>query len=275
MVTQICSHQLYVSNITQSLKFYMNILGMHLVKHEFKDAHKHYFLSFDVDSKQAYLELICDTSNKNADLNVQSSITTGYWKMAISVQDVQLARQKLIKNNIEVSSAVQVPNVAYLCHFSDPDGHALELIQHTFEENFVPKEEDSSYALGNKPTFLLITYRSKNIEKSIDFYKNTLGMRLLSKMDVSQRGFDLYFFGYTKKQLPNEDICSVDNVQWLWQRNCTMIELQHIHEFSKNDSFEYEIGSQTGFKGITVESNTAQTLYDPDGYTIECLTACH
>ena len=169
--------------------------------------------------------------------------------MAISIKDVDIAREKLIENGVDVQEAIQVPNVAYLCHFYDPDGYCLELIQHKFKQNHIKQKEDSKYLLGNKPVFSLITYRVKDIQKSLDFYIDKLKLKLLSKMELKQRGFDLYFLALSDEELPNKEVESIQNRQWLWEREYTMIELQHILDI--DDDFIYEVGIKTGFKGIS------------------------
>lgn len=258
-------HSLYISNVKKSLDFYVNILGMKLIK-KFKEDEKEFFhLIFNLDTKEATLELIYDKNNKQTKYLKDSNRLTGYWKMAISIKDVDIARKKLLEKGIEVTAAFQVPNVAYLCHFFDPDGYGLELIQHKFEQNHKQVKEDDTYALGNKAIFSLITYRVKDIKKSLQFYEKDLKMKLLSKMDVHQRGFELYFLGYTKDELQNKDIEAIENREWLWQRDFTMIELQYIFE----NQDKYEVGKTSGFEKITIKTEKNQTLFDPDEYKIK------
>lgn len=114
-----------------------------------------------------------------------------------------------------------------------------------------------------------MTYRVKDINKSLEFYTKKLGLKLYSKMDVSFRGFNIYFLAPNIDKLPNEDIESVDNIEWLWQREFTMIELQHIFELENKRDFSYEVGLKTGFEKLTFSDNKNETIKDPDGYTIE------
>ena len=261
-------HSLYISNPENSLDFYINKLGMKLVNEFIENTKEFYHLKFNLDTNEAILELIFDKNNNCTVYQKIDSRLTGYWKMSICIKDVDIARNKLLEKGIELTKAFQVPDVAYLCHFSDPDGYSLELIQHEFEKKHIKQKEDALYALGNRAIFSLITYRVKDIDKSLTFYKNDLKMKLLSKMDVSKRGFELYFLGFTNESLPNEDVESIENREWLWKRGYTMIELQYVFGSNKDDSFQYETGVSTGFKSFSILSNENKTKYDPDGYKI-------
>lgn len=263
-------HSLYISNAKKSLEFYTNILGMKLIKKFHENEKEFYHLKFNLDTNEAILELIYDKNHTNI-FPKDSSKVEGYWKFAICIKDVDIAREKLLKNGVNVTPAFQVPNVAYLCHFSDLDGYAIELIQHKFEQNHIKEEADDNYALGNKAVLSLVTYRVKDINKSLDFYTKKLGLKLYSKMDVSFRGFNIYFLAPNIEELPNKDIESIDNVQWLWQRNFSMIELQHIFELEEQKDFSYEVGKNTGFEKITFLSDKNEIVNDPDGYKIESI----
>ena len=49
-----------------------------------------------------------------------------------------------------------------------------------------------------------------------------------------------------------------------------MIELQDIHDKSKDDQFRYEVGLITGFDSISIGNGTQnKQLNDPDNYTIK------
>ena len=58
------------------------------------------------------------------------------------------------------------------------------------------------------------------------FYRDTLGMKLLCREDVSVFGFHLYFLAFTTDEPPNPDINAEENREWTYQRPCTVIELQ-------------------------------------------------
>ena len=60
-----------------------------------------------------------------------------YWKIGLTLQDVDVARDEIMKFGTNVSKPIQYKDTGYLCHLKDPDGFSIELLQHTFEENFV------------------------------------------------------------------------------------------------------------------------------------------
>ena len=53
-------------------------------------------------------------------------------------------------------------------------------------------------------------------------------MKLLSIQDISVYGFSLYFLAFTSETPPVPgELESVENREWLWQRDFTTLEIQH------------------------------------------------
>ena len=68
-----------------------------------------------------------------------------YWKIGLSLQDVNLAREKIMNlDTSQVSPPAQFFDIGYLCHLADPEGFSIELLQHTFEKNFVKSPLDTT-----------------------------------------------------------------------------------------------------------------------------------
>ena len=309
---QIAQHTLRISDPEGSLSFYEAKLGMTLLTQRMNNTATHFYLGFrEPDSATAgeepnladwqqhsFLELVYDPEQSPPDIRRQPDSSEGYWKIAISVADVDIAHSLLVSNGVEVDTPRQVPDIAYLCHCNDPDDYCVELIQHDFLHNHTPRTASSVYPLGTRPTFSLITYRVKNVEKSLKFYSDVLGMRLLSRQVVESRGFTLYFLACTNEDPPHPDIENIDNREWLWQRPYTMIELQHIWGTESDDDFAYRVGPETGFagvsfatrklnnwletasqKGLTVDADNVDpilrartaTVTDPDGYSLRLI----
>ena len=72
-------------------------------------------------------------------------------------------------------------------------------------------------------------------------------MKLLSRQQVTVYGFELYFLAAvseeeaTKMPDPN-DVDSVGNREWLWQRDYTTLELQvSLYPFDKMNEFSQEV----------------------------------
>ncbi|WP_170763419.1 VOC family protein [Ruegeria lacuscaerulensis] len=149
-----------------------------------------------------------------------------YWKIGITVPDVDLAVAYLGKKGVEVSDPKQFLDIGYMCHLKDPEGFVIELLQHDFEgdrpENAAdPDDPFADACIGQ------ITLRTGDITAE-DTFCRAQGMRLLSMQDVSQYGFDLHFYAFTEEVPPNADLWSVENREWLWKRPYTTLEFQHL-----------------------------------------------
>ena len=56
-----------------------------------------------------------------------------YWKIAVSVPNIELAYQQLVARGARVSVPHQFRDVGYLAHETDPEGFTVELIEHWFQ----------------------------------------------------------------------------------------------------------------------------------------------
>jgi len=279
---KLATHRLRISDPEQSLLFYQQKLGMELIEQIQEKQCCRFFLGFDsgADQPAALLELIHDRSDLALSVAPQPSRTEGYWKISIAVDNLDMARQRLLTNQVSVGDAFEVPNVAYLCHLADPDGYCIELIQRSFRINTPDVALKQNLPLGSHPTFLLSTIRVKDPKASLEFYRNILGMRLLSRQQVSDRQMTLYFLAFTEERLPVPDIEAVENREWLWKRQYTQLELQHIWGTENQDEFTYRTDQEGGFGGLTFEVPDAHQLdtlinmfggpllADPDGYRL-------
>jgi lactoylglutathione lyase len=237
------------------------------------------------------------TAPKHTDSSVGKA---GYWKIGITLGDVDLAREYLVDSGMVVSEPRQFLDIGYLCHLNDPDGYSIELLQHRFSENHQPCSPQPNYNLRSIPTFGQITLRIKDPDKSLNFYTQGFGMRLLSRQIVEAYRFTLYFLAYTEEQPPFPDIDDVRNREWLWQRPYTVLELQHVWG-TENGTVSYRTTPDTGFERISIatsdlESTLAKlidrrvhsaplsqfddslstntvTVLDPDGYSVRIVEA--
>ncbi|KAF4670223.1 hypothetical protein FOZ61_001241 [Perkinsus olseni] len=175
-----------------------------------------------------------------------------YWKISLYLPHVKLARQKLSKMGVPVSSSFQFKDVGYLAHTEDPIGYNIELIQHQFEKNFSEEYaasfKDDKSPLGQDAGIGLLTLRATNAKRSKEFYTKMLGMKLLSTQYVSD-AFDLHFFADTTEKPPKTDPWAVENREWLWSRNFTSVELQVKHRFGR---LKESPSDQLGYRGFGV-----------------------
>ncbi|MFK7803835.1 MAG: VOC family protein [Anaerolineae bacterium] len=290
---KIAFHTLQISNPEQSLDFYRNKLGMALISESKQQTKKgleySFVLGFQTPENEltnTYLELVYQEGKRAKVETTDPNQKDGYWKIGITLEDVDLGRDSLLAAGIGVSEPRQFRDIGYLCHLADPDGHSIELLQHRFAENHTRLEPQPQYKLMSRPTFGQITLRINDPEKSLRFYQEGFGMRLLSRQIVEPYKFTLYFLAYTNDKLPFDDIDHVGNREWLWQRPYTTLELQHVWG-TETDKSVYRTGAETGFIGMgfatpnngrTVEKCTAvgatfndNIVFDPDHYQIRLI----
>ncbi|MEX0327499.1 MAG: VOC family protein [Ruegeria sp.] len=149
-----------------------------------------------------------------------------YWKIGITLPDVDLAAAHLRSKGISVSAPGQFLDIGYMCHLTDPCGFAIELLQHDFEGNR-PANAASPDAPFADAGIGQITLRTGDIAAE-DAFCRSIGMRLLSMQEVAPHGFDLHFYGFTEEKPAVPDLWSVQNREWLWKRPYTTLEFQHV-----------------------------------------------
>ena len=149
-----------------------------------------------------------------------------YWKIGVTVPDVDMAADFLQGQGVEISAPQQFLDIGYMCHLSDPEGFAIELLQHDFEGNR-PEQGADPTAPFAQARIGQITLRTGDIA-SEDTWCRDQGMTLLSVQDVSPYGFDLHFYAFTDDTLPNPDLWAVENRELLWRRPYTTLEFQHV-----------------------------------------------
>ena len=142
-----------------------------------------------------------------------------YWKVGVCMPDVAKQVELLKSKGVNVSKPSQFRDIGFLCHLQDSDGNGMELLQHTFEKNFKGPHPNNPITIGQ------ITIRTKSAKESLAFYRDKLGMRLLSIQPVTPMGFTLYFFGYTDENPPDSNPEGVANREWLWSRPFCTIEV--------------------------------------------------
>ncbi len=167
-----------------------------------------------------------------------------YWKIGITLPNVDIAHQQLNASGIDVSTPNQFRDIGYMCHLSDPAGFQIELLQHDFEANRPPDAGALDAPLGGGARIGQITLRSGDITTATETFER-LGMRLLSVQPVQNPDFTLYFWAFTQDTPPDPDPCAVENREWLWKRPYTTLEVQHLPGLSPTRN--------PGFLGLEME----------------------
>ncbi len=165
-----------------------------------------------------------------------------------------------------------------MCHLQDPEGFAIELLQHRFGACHAQGEGDPETPLGGGARIGQITLRVAGLDAALGFYRDRLGMTLLSIQPVPEFGFTLYFLAFTEERPPTPDLEAVGNREWLWQRPYTTLELQHFCGASgaatasgATTAFTLPEVDAPGFAGIamTGAGDRAASLTDDAGGTVE------
>ena len=105
------------------------------------------------------------------------------------------------------------------------------------------------HPIGTQATLAYITLRVSDMTSAADYFENALDMRLMSVQPVSEHGFCLYFYAWSTETLPDPDLKSVENREWLWRRPYTLIELQHLE--TSGASVRKAEAHTCGFDGFT------------------------
>ncbi|WP_421983710.1 VOC family protein [Roseibium sp.] len=177
-----------------------------------------------------------------------------YWKIAITLPDLDCAYRQLSARGIQVTAPNQFRDIAYMSHLADPEGHTIELIQHTFDGNDLTCPGNDALPLGGGARLGLITLRTDDLDTDFRTCRDELGMRYLSRQDVPDLDFCLYFFAFTEETLPVPDVDAVENREWLWQRPYTVLEFQHRNE----GHIIHRSGDKRGAATVAIETLDGQ-----------------
>lgn len=138
--------------------------------------------------------------------------------------------------------------------------------------------------------------RIKDPERSVAFYRDVLGMKLLDRYDFDAMKFSLYFMGYPDREAPDDP---AERARWVFAQPA-LVELTHNWGTESDAAFAYHDGNTDprgfGHIGISVPDVYAACarfealgvdfvkrpddgamkglafIRDPDGYWIEILS---
>ncbi|KAL1297790.1 hypothetical protein AAFC00_006326 [Neodothiora populina] len=190
-----------------SVKFYEH-LGMKLInKIDNPDAKFClYFLAFDGPNsvsngkhwtnREGIIEL---THNYGTEDDPNYKITNGntdphkgFGHICISVDNIQAACQRIEDAGYKFQKKLTDGRMRSIAFALDPDGYWVEIIgQNPVEKTEGIKETDTTKTRMNHTMI-----RVKDPEKSLSFYKDTMGMKLMRVSENKDAEFNLYFLGY-------------------------------------------------------------------------------
>lgn len=175
-----------------------------------------------------------------------------YWKIGITLRDLDIAVSFLRQRGITLPDPYQFRDIGYMSKLTDPNGFSIELLQQGFEGKAKPVNQ--GHPIGSQATLAHITLRVTDIATAKSYFEETLGMRLMSVQPVKDFEFCLYFYSWSDEPLPNPELTSVSNREWLWARPYTFIELQHFEK--PGSSLNKSVLSDSGFEGFGYRLST-------------------
>lgn len=125
----------------------------------------------------------------------------GFGHTCVSVDNIHAACKRLEDAGYTFKKKLTDGRMKHIAFALDPDGYWVELISQR------PIEETESITMTDVGTYRMnhTMVRVKDIEKSLKFYQEVLGMSLLRTAENPNAGFNLYFLGYPGNQAPVSD----------------------------------------------------------------------
>jgi lactoylglutathione lyase len=116
----------------------------------------------------------------------------GFGHICISVDNIQAACARIESAGYKFQKKLTDGRMRSIAFALDPDGYWVEIIgQKPVEQTENEKETDTQ---GYRMNHSMI--RVKNPEKSLKFYQDVLGMKLMRTSEQKEAKFTLYFLGY-------------------------------------------------------------------------------
>ncbi|KAF2760226.1 glyoxylase I [Pseudovirgaria hyperparasitica] len=293
-----------VKDPVESVKFY-EFLGMKLIdKSSHPDAKFDlYFLAYDSpgalshgahrSNREGIVELTHNYGTENdTDYKVatgNSEPGKGFGHLCISVDNIQAACKRIEDAGYKFQKKLTDGRMHNIAFVLDPNGYWIEIIaMNDVEATENVKETDvNTYRMNHT------MIRVKDIEKSLDFYQDVMGMKLLKQNDFKEAGFSLYFLAYGSGAGSNASAVNPRvNAEGI-------LELTYNHGSEKDDSVKYHSGNTEpqGFGHIAVSVDDIEAacqrfedkkvnfkkrltdgrmksiafILDPDGYWIEII----
>ncbi|MEM7301970.1 MAG: VOC family protein [Pseudomonadota bacterium] len=180
-----------------------------------------------------------------------------YWKISISVPDIDLAHDQLRAKGVEIEKPRQVLDVAYLAHLYDPEGFDVEFLDHWFKGER-PTGTLNEDLLGGGPRLNLLTLRTHDADAAKGV-ATSLGMRPFYSARLPNFGFDLHFFGFGDEAPPQKDLYAIENRPWTYQRPETVLEIQHRHGAAPK---RLKTDGEAGYAGAIITGAEAPNRID-------------
>ncbi|CAH2352056.1 lactoylglutathione lyase [[Candida] railenensis] len=211
-------------------KFTLYMLGY---EHDQETSHKNW------SAREGILELCHNHGVEDDDSytlnNGNGAEHRGFGHICISVDNINVVEERLLASNAKFQKKLSDGRQKDIAFVLDPNGYWIELIQHG---------KGKVDILTDQATYLFnhTMIRVKDPVKSLEFYKNVLGMKVFRKHDHENAKFSLYFIGYDHDSNFKED--SVDRDTSSLKQG--IIELTHNWGTESDPEFKgYHNGNST------------------------------
>nr|XP_023927624.1 lactoylglutathione lyase GLX1 [Quercus suber]XP_023927625.1 lactoylglutathione lyase GLX1 [Quercus suber]POE91702.1 putative lactoylglutathione lyase [Quercus suber] len=222
-------HVVYrVGDLDRTIKFYTECFGMKLLRKRDipEEKYSNAFLGFGSEETNFVVELTYNYGVSSYDIG------TGFGHFAIATPDVyKLVEDIRAKGGVVTREPGPVKGGQSVIAFvKDPDGYIFELIQR-----------------GPTPEPLCqVMLRVGDLDRSIKFYEQALGMRVVKKVDKPEYKYTLALLGYAE------------------EHETTVLELTYnygVTEYTKGNAYaQIAIGTDDVYKSAEVVNLVTQEL---------------
>ncbi|KAK6202389.1 glyoxalase I [Scheffersomyces amazonensis] len=248
-----------------SVPFYTENFGLKLLKYLAFDDFSLYMLGYEDETtkgknwsaREGVLEL-CHNHGVENDPEFKVNHGNGpehrgFGHICLSVDNIQVVEKKLLDNGVKFQKKLADGRQKDIAFALDPNGYWIELIEHGIGK-VEAKTDITSYKFNHS------MIRVKDPKKSLDFYRNVLGFKVLSTHEFPEAKFTLYFLGYEHSKDFSED--SVDRS--LKASKQALIELTHNWGTESDPEFKgYHNGNSTEGGAIQGFGHTCVSCKDP------------
>ena len=248
-----------------SVPFYTENFGMKLIAtFPFKDFTL-YMLNYETEenknlnwsAREGVLELCHNHGVENDPEyklnNGNGEKDRGFGHICVSVDNIEAFQDKLLNNGVKFQKKLSDGRQKNIAFALDPNGYWIELIEHGVNK-VEAKTDASSYKLNHT------MIRVKDPKKSLEFYRDILGFKLLSTREFPEAKFTLYFLGYEHDPNFKQDSMTRDDQARLE----SIIELTHNWGTESDPEFKgYHNGNSTENGAIQGYGHTCVSCEDP------------
>ena len=123
----------------------------------------------------------------------------GFGHICVSVDNIQAACQRIEDAGYKFQKKLTDGRMRHIAFALDPDGYWVEIIGQKDSEKTkdIKDTETSSYRFNHS------MIRIKDAQRSLKFYQEVMGMKLLKTNEQKEAKFTLYFLGY--HDVPKEE----------------------------------------------------------------------